>query len=57
MKKHSLNPILQGYNPVSYVWHSRGGAGGGGDEWESLNTATCNLKSEKSAIAHFKNIL
>ena len=30
MKKRSLNPILQGYNPVSYVWHSRWGWGGGG---------------------------
>ena len=30
MKKHSLNPILQGYNPVSYVWRSHWGWGGGG---------------------------
>ena len=39
MKKRSLNPILQGYNPVSYVWQSRwgwgggGGGGAGGYEW------------------------
>ena len=55
MKKRSVNPILQGYNPVSYVWHSRWGWGVV-YEWQSLNTATCNLKSEKSAIAHSKNI-
>ena len=29
MKKRSLNPIPQGYNPVSYVWHSRWGGVGG----------------------------
>ena len=48
MKKHSLTPILQGYNPVSYVWHSRWrGRGGGLYELSSLNTANMQFKIRK----------
>ena len=55
MKKRSLTPILQGYKPVSYVWHSpwggggRGGAGAGGMSRQVEILPTCNLRSENSA--------